>query len=287
MWPKFRSVLKMMKTKSLILSLISTLSLTTTLTGCGGAGGMNLQVNQDFPIAEGSGILEDNSILNTTLGTPIAKDLSVVIINKQIATIVEEFGNKFIQLRSMGGTSSIGAFYGNGIGNKSLIGLGGDSFAGKLVSEFQSIKYKTRELATNPSGSYNIYLNMLVDLNCNNNDPDYVLVISDQSATTVGAKGNWYSYQINANDLAFKSVIAKGGLPSHTGSVYATLTTVSAAHPTACFLAADVFDHGMKREQKLAPFLLIHGDSAYNKASAAQVDDIALTVGTKTISFTF
>lgn len=224
--------------------------------------------------------------LSTEFGTPIVKDLSTVTVNKSTATLASESGNGFLQLSSLGGTSPAGSFYGGGVGNKAFIGIGADSFAGKLVSDFHTIQFSTRELATNPSGSYNVYLNMLIDLNCNPGNPSYVIAVADQTATP-GAKGNWYSFVINGVDSVFKSVGGKGGLPNNNGSVYAPLTTLSNAYPLACFVATDVMNNGMKKAQKLSPFLLVHGDSAYSLASTVQVDGILITVGSQTLTFSF
>ena len=218
---------------------------------------------------------------------PYTADIYSVAVNNADLGRASVSGNHFAQIISAGGPSAVGAFYGSGVGNKALIGIGGDSFAGKNAGLFSSIQFKTLELVSNASGAYNVYLNILVDLNCNISNPSYVIVVVDEYAVTSTPKGNWNSYVINATDSVFKSVGAKGGLPSNNGTTGLPFTTLTTAYPLACFVAADTHDNGMKRAQVVSPFLLIHGDSAYTQISSVEVDDIQLTVGGNTISFSF
>ena len=229
-------------------------------------------------------------VSTSDLGTvvpPYTSDNYSITINKTAVSRESLAGNHFAQIIAFGGASPAGAFYGGGTGNKAFIGLGGDSLAGKNVSLFSSLQFKTLELASNPSGAYNIYLNILVDLNCNPTNPSYVIIVVDEYAVTTSPKGSWNSYVINASDSVFKSVGAKGGLPSNQSASGLPLSTLTTSNPNACLVAADVHDNGMKRSQKLSPFLLIHGDSSYTTQSVVQVDDIQLTVDSKTLTFDF
>jgi hypothetical protein len=214
------------------------------------------------------------SPIPTAFGEAIGQRSFAIVVNKTMAVVGEENGNHYAQLRTLNGISSPGAYYGIGFGNKGFIGFG-VGYHGTPVSEFENISFRTYEPTTNRPVAYNVYLNLLVDLNCDPLKPDYVIVMTPNLGGK--AKGTWNTWHISKNDAMFRTPGGKGGLPdSQTRSAPAPLTRMVQAKPRACFVATDVFGVGMKRNQKMAPFQIVHGDSIYLQPSAVRIDDIDL-----------
>jgi hypothetical protein len=124
-------------------------------------------------------------------------------------------------------------------------------------------------------------LNLLIDLNCDALNPNYTIAMTRNLRSRL--KNQWNSYEVKKTDIAFRTPLGKGGMPSADGNARpAPLTRLTTAHPFACFVSADVFDLGMKRGQRLAPVILAHGDSFYVKPSKVRIDDIQMQIGEST-----
>jgi hypothetical protein len=217
----------------------------------------------------------------TAFGETIGNRSFAVVVNKAMAVIGEENGNKFAQLRTQSGISSPGAYYNVGYGNKAFLGFG-INYNLVPVSEFESLSFRTFEPTTNRSIAYNVYINLLVDLNCNPLKPKYTVVLTRNLRGN--PKGQWNTYHFTKTDAVFRTPGGLGGMPdSNEGDAPAALTRLVQNHPTACFVANDIFGVGMKRNQKLAPFQLVHGDSIYTTASAVRIDDIELHMANSTL----
>lgn len=260
-------------------SVFLSVSLISILTACGQTVGHS-SVTVVNP--EQSGIENpDPTLPAPAIGEQIGRFSYAVTANKSVAVRGEENGNHFAQLRTYAGISSPGAYYGVGYGSKAMLGFG-EGFHGTKVSEFQGITFRTFEPTTNRPSNYNVYLNLIVDLNCNPLKPDYVVVLTRNLGGN--AKGAWNTYEIKSTDAAFRTPGGKGGLPdSRSRANPAALTLLIAAKPDACFVSADIFDLGMKRGQKLAPIQLVHGDSIYNQSSAVRIDDIQVRFANATL----
>jgi len=222
-------------------------------------------------------------------GTPVPSEYGqlmgsrtfAVVVNKTVAAIGEENGNHFAQIRTMNGISSPGAYYGIGYGNKGFLGFGLDYHA-VPVSQFESLSFRTFQPTSNRPSAYNVYLNLIVDLNCDPLKPDYTVVLTPNLS---GKKGVWNRYTIKKTDPMFRTPGGKGGMPDSERTSYpAPLTQLIHARPHACFVAADIFGVGMKRNQKLAPFQIVHGDSIYLQSSSVRIDDIDLHMANSSLT---
>lgn len=221
----------------------------------------------------------------TAFGDLIGKRSFAVVVNKTMAALGVENGNHYAQIRTQNGISSPGAYYGVGYGNKGFIGFG-LPYHGVPVSQFESLSFRTFEPTSNRASAYNVYVNLLVDLNCDPLKPDYTVVLTPNLGGN--QRSVWNRYVIKKTDAMFRTPGGKGGLPdSQTRSSPAPLTQLIKAKPNACFVAADVFGVGMKRNQKMAPFQLVHGDSIYTQASVVRIDDIELRMTNSTFSEDF
>ena len=209
---------------------------------------------------------------STPVGNILGKNSYGVTVNRTLVGLNSIGNNHFAQIRSLDGISSPGAYYGLGIGNKGMIGFG-MGFDKYPVSAFNSLSFKSYEPRTNSGCAYNAYINFLVDLNCDSLNPNYIVIqtLNLESPN----KGVWNTFTINKSDAIFKISRSNDRLQS--------LDKIVGTNSKACFVAGDVFDLWMKRDQKLAPFQIVHGDSFYSTASMVAIDDITLKVGEETL----
>ena len=145
------------------------------------------------------------------------------------------------------------------------------------MSEFETLKFSVYEPRSNGPLVDTVSVNLLVDLNCNPLHPDFVLVLTEPLwCQQCQQKGSWNTYEISKHTPIFKSISGKGDLPDYDvrRDRPAALTRLTDAYPRACFVADDIFDSAMRRNQKLPPFLLVHGNACYTDASFIRIDSI-------------
>jgi hypothetical protein len=200
-------------------------------------------------------------------GSTLGKYAFGVRVNRTLVAKAQSGDNQYGFIRTLDGISGPGAYYGVGLGNTGMIGLG-VQFNHQPVSAFESLTFKAFTPAENCEDSYNAYVGVIIDLNCDDLNPEYLVVKTDNFEAK--SRDTWNSYEIKQSDAAFR----KSG---STGR-FKTLAQLTRGHPKACFVAADSFDLGFRRDQKLAPFQIIHGDRIYFENSAVALDDIELKV---------
>jgi hypothetical protein len=228
-----------------------------------------LQVNPSInPIVVDPGPGQ-GGIPSSPYGDVLGRYTYSVIVNRALIGIgSDESENHYALLRTLPGPNSPGAYYGLGLGNQAQIGFGLRA-AGLRVDAFQELSFKVIE----PSGDHedcesHMSLKLLVDLNCDSLNPDYRVITT--SDFVPAKKDQWTPFAIKSEDPAFRFARTSGSARS--------LRSLLKNSPLACFVAGDVFDLGMKRDQKLAPFQLIYGDRFYFEPTSIRVDDIELQV---------
>ncbi len=208
----------------------------------------------------------------TDPGSPFGETLgrtsfAVTVNRAKIGIGNEPNENHYALLRTFEGPNSPGAYYGLGLGSQAQVGFGLDS-AGLKIDAFQSLQFKVYEPVGPVDCENHVSLKLLIDLNCDSLNPDYRVVTTDPFVPK--QKEEWTTFQINAADSAFRFVRTTAPLRS--------LKSLLKNSPSACFVSGDVFDLGMKRDQKLAPFQLIFGDRFYFESSSVRLDDLELNV---------
>ncbi len=220
-------------------------------------------------------------IPSSPFGDVLGRHSYSVVVNRALVGIgsenSEKSENHYALLRTMPGPNSPGAFYGIGLGNQAQIGFGLHA-AGLSVSTFQGAKFSVFE----PSGNHEdceslMSLKLLVDLNCDSLNPDYRVITTGNFVPK--KKDQWTRFEVKAEDEIYRFARTSGAARS--------LKMLLKNRPLACFVAGEVFDLGMKRDQKLAPFQLIYGDRFYFEPTSIRVDDIDLQVQGETESEDF
>jgi hypothetical protein len=208
-------------------------------------------------------------------GSALGKHSFGVVANRGEVWVAHQDGNRnsFAQLRVFEGLSSSGAYYGLGIGTSVFVGVGMD-FDRSPVNQFQKIEFDAFESPENEDAQAHLSLNLIVDLNCDRLNPNYLLIQSHALKTS--RAGVWEHLEVKTENSAFRA--------AHAFGPFRPLSQVIGNHPDACFFAGDIFDSALKRGQKMAPFQLVLGDFLFDDPSMVRVDSIGLTVsGQKTL----
>jgi len=164
--------------------------------------------------------------------------------------------------------------------------LGFNLYDGFAVSDFKTLVFATRVPLTQEKNK-NVYVNFVIDLNCNINNPDWAIVVVDFMLADAGNQGQWNTYTVDSSEAIFKSVGGKGGLPSHLANGGATLGTLSDANTQACFANGDPQDNGMPKDTVLDSILLVLGDSGTTALSEIHIDDVEISFETSVILYDF
>ncbi|MBU6155217.1 MAG: hypothetical protein KGP28_13015 [Bdellovibrionales bacterium] len=202
-------------------------------------------------------------------GDPLGRHSFSVVVNRALVGIgTEESENQFALLRTLPGPNSPGAYYGIGLGNQAQIGFGVHS-AGLSVKAFEGLRFRVFESSDDQGGcGTHVRLNLLVDLRCDSLNPDYRVVTTGELIPD--KKDVWTQFEIGPDSEVFRF--------SRTSGSPRSLNILLKNQPLACFVAGDVFDLGMKRNQKLAPFQLIYGDRFYFQSGSLRLDDLQLQI---------
>ncbi len=181
-----------------------------------------------------------------------------------------------------GNSTTPGSYNGGGLGNKAIIGLTGYD---KLpINQLQSISFSSKIDASNPPFA-NFYLNMLVDINCDELNPAYVMIVAEKNEQVRDGSYKTYNYVVTEN--SFRSVGGVYGLPIHGDVDGLPLTGLTNYNSGACLVDANIFDGGMPRNTIMPAILLATGDSNTNTPRFARIDNITVTTtaGTNTYDF--
>ncbi len=204
---------------------------------------------------------------------PVVPGVSAVTINRSYFQTGKD-GSAFVMLRLFDNGASTGTFYGNGYGNKAMLGL--TAFNRDAVADFESFSFRAKVPASSPRNR-GVYANFIVDLACDALDPQYAIIVVDQPLSA-GPQDAWNNYGFSADDAVFRSVGGRGGLPGHLDADADVLGVLTGNHPDACFVNADPFDNGMPKHTKLPSMLLVLGDSLTTSASHIYLDDLSATM---------
>lgn len=203
---------------------------------------------------------------------PVVPGLAAVTINRSYFQTGKDGGSAFVMLRLFDDAASTGTFYGDGYGNKSMLGATG--YDREPLADFEALSFRAKVPASSPRNR-GVYANFIVDLACDDLDPRYAIIVVDRTLG-VGAQGDWHEYAFGADDPVFRAVGGRGGLPGHLDAAAGTLDVVTGGHPDACFVNADPFDNGMPKHTKLPSILLVLGDSLTTSASHIYLDDFSV-----------
>lgn len=174
-------------------------------------------------------------------------------------------------LRTESGDNAVGAFNGEGTGNKAIGGL--PSFDGRSLAELSGLAMET----TAVTGGSTPYFNVLVQLECGC-DGELVVVADSTVATATDLGDGVTRYAYAADAPQWKAV---GGLddllPEHLASTGGSLAEVADAYPDACLVDADTGDRGLPKGVVNSAILVILGDSLNTTAYEQQIG--ALEIG--------
>ena len=219
-----------------------------------------------------------------TLGAPVSQvdDHShIVAVNKGYFTTAKENGNTFVVMKLFPDASAPGSYYGAGKqGNKIMLGI--NDFHEEAIANFEALSFRA-QIPGSSAANTNVYLNFIVDLNCDAVNPDYAIIVVSRAPLAPGAQDAWAEFNIQAADQIYRSVGGKGGIPGHNDANAATWADLVNNNPDACFVNADPFDNGMPKYVELPAFLFVLGDSNTVIALHIFLDDVKLTFsGTET-----
>lgn len=173
-------------------------------------------------------------------------------------------------LRTESGDNPVGAFNGEGTGNKAIGGL--PSYDGLPLSELSDLAVEAAAV----TGGSTPYFNVLVQLECGCDD-ELVVVADSTVATTTDLGGGLTRYAYAADAPQWKAV---GGLddllPAHLASTGGSLADVVAAYPDACLADADTGDNGLPKGVINSAILLILGDSLNTSALEQRVEALEI-----------
>ena len=185
---------------------------------------------------------------------PSLRDIEDHSVNRATVT----FDEGLLQLATEGGDNPVGGFNGEGVGNKAIAGVPG--FDGLALSDLGRLNAVGRSDA----GVGLLYLNVLLDLNCDGTDVR-ILVVDNfgEPEEDTGAESEWRAYKANPQARQWRAV---GGLdellPSHLEDQRGKLDGVIEAYPSACLRDADTGDGGMPTGVETRSVLWILGDSS-------------------------
>jgi len=185
-------------------------------------------------------------------------DLSV----NDAAASVAPAGPSAVVLQTEAGGNPVGAFAGDGVGNKAIAGLVG--FDGLPLASFSGIAFRVRDGGGQP------YANVVVDLGCDG--ADLALVVA--SGAPVGPDGA-VTYAADASQWRAVGGLP-GLLPGHLEPAAGTLTDVAVAYPAACLRDADTADAGLPAGDVTPAVMLILGDSRNTAALRVELSDVVV-----------
>lgn len=211
-----------------------------------------------------------------SFGTQVNSDTFAVGVNQTVFGIDSDQGNRYLQIRTLPGFSGPGGYYGLGIGNTGFVGVG-TRYHLSPITKFQKISFRAFFAANSCAEETPLYFAMVVDLRCDPLNPKYTTVWTSNFKRRAG---QWNTYQIGGSDARFYADTSDKAKPR-------TLAQLFKNSPSACFVATDSFDLEFKRDQAMAPFLLVHGGRFHHVPSVIGLDDIVLQIGDHTYTESF